>query len=733
MSRSTAPTPGGAPPPSSRRGSPSPRSAATPARPAGPPRLLAGVPGVVARQPERVHRGADRARPPSRRLQQRRGGGDHRRDARAGRGGPAAAAAARHRWSPTSTACSATSTPSSCTTCGSRSAAPVRPIKLLGEVLPGRPGGALQGRVQVAGRRDHADPGPGRAPARLRRDGRAARVPRPRPTWSRSAPSWPGAAPASSGGWPRRCAGRGSAPSPTTGARRCWRSATPAPAQAPPRPPRRAGAVHHRARVPPDRRAGRRDHPDSPPESLHDLRKRAKELRYLLEFFAPLHDPVAYRKVVGDLKQLQDCLGEFQDSEVQREEIHALADAMLAERAAPAATLLAMGEIAAKLALSQAEAREDFAAGSPGSRARRARSGSASCSRAAREDLRHLQHQGRRRQDDRRRQPGLPVRRRRPPHPALGPGPAGRGQLPVPDQAPGQGRREGAHPRHQGPGRRDQGHRLRRPGPDPRRLHLPQHGPAPGRARTRSRPAGSPSCSGRWPPSTTTCSSTARRASRWSRRTSCTPPTCCWSRSSRPRCRCARWTSSPSSWPASTAAAREVRAFFSMVDRRKKLHREIIKDLQAERATSPPPPSRSVPDRAHVRGACPGHRLRPPQRRRPRLPRPLDRDSARITSVAALPGRDAGLVALGVGQHPEAGASASLSELAARRHRGLDALVRLVVRHGDVEVEPVRCGRARPSAGTRSPAPARAGPPGRPAGPTGPARRRSRAPPSRTA
>jgi CHAD domain-containing protein len=98
----------------------------------------------------------------------------------------------------------------------------------------------------------------------------------------------------------------------------------------------------------------------SKPESLHDLRKRCKELRYLLEFFAPLYDPVAYKKVIGDLKQLQDCLGEFQDSEVQREEIRVLADAMLADRAAPAATLLAMGEIAAKLALSQEEARADF-------------------------------------------------------------------------------------------------------------------------------------------------------------------------------------------------------------------------------------------------------------------------------------------------------------------------------------------------------------------------------------
>ena len=48
--------------------------------------------------------------------------------------------------------------------------------------------------------------------------------------------------------------------------------------------------------------------------------------------------------------------------------------------------------------------------------------------------------------------------------------------------------------------------------------------------RPRSRPAGSPSCSARWPASTTTCSWTARPASPWSRRTSCTPPTSCSSR-----------------------------------------------------------------------------------------------------------------------------------------------------------------------------------------------------------
>jgi len=106
--------------------------------------------------------------------------------------------------------------------------------------------------------------------------------------------------------------------------------------------------------------------PDSPPESLHDLRKRCKELRYALEFFAPLHDKAAYSAVIGDLKKLQDCLGDFQDTEVQIEEIRALAAAMLDAGAAfggstvPAGTLLAMGELTAGLAESQQAARAVF-------------------------------------------------------------------------------------------------------------------------------------------------------------------------------------------------------------------------------------------------------------------------------------------------------------------------------------------------------------------------------------
>jgi CHAD domain-containing protein len=101
---------------------------------------------------------------------------------------------------------------------------------------------------------------------------------------------------------------------------------------------------------------------DSPPEPLHDLRKRAKELRYALEFFSPLYLPDDYGKALGDLKKLQDCLGEYQDTHVQTEEIRQQADAMLADRAHPvtAATLLAMGEIIAGLAQRQQTARDDF-------------------------------------------------------------------------------------------------------------------------------------------------------------------------------------------------------------------------------------------------------------------------------------------------------------------------------------------------------------------------------------
>jgi CHAD domain-containing protein len=132
----------------------------------------------------------------------------------------------------------------------------------------------------------------------------------------------------------------------------------------------RIATAHRRAL-----RAGQHLTASSPSESLHDLRKRCKELRYVVEMFGSLHDPAQRWQAVRELKALQDCLGEFQDAEVQRDEIRAFAVQMLADRSAPAETLLAMGEIAAGLAVRQlaARARLDRAYGgfaSPSSRAR---------------------------------------------------------------------------------------------------------------------------------------------------------------------------------------------------------------------------------------------------------------------------------------------------------------------------------------------------------------------------
>ena len=70
---------------------------------------------------------------------------------------------------------------------------------------------------------------------------------------------------------------------------------------------------------------GRRITKKSPPILLHELRKEGKRLRYLLECFSPLLDEKALDEVLAPLKDLQDILGEFQDTEVQATALLALA------------------------------------------------------------------------------------------------------------------------------------------------------------------------------------------------------------------------------------------------------------------------------------------------------------------------------------------------------------------------------------------------------------------------
>lgn len=62
---------------------------------------------------------------------------------------------------------------------------------------------------------------------------------------------------------------------------------------------------------------GRLIDPGTAAEQLHDLRKDAKTLRYLLECFKTLLPDEARNDVVGRLKSLQDNLGEHQDAAVR--------------------------------------------------------------------------------------------------------------------------------------------------------------------------------------------------------------------------------------------------------------------------------------------------------------------------------------------------------------------------------------------------------------------------------
>ena len=98
----------------------------------------------------------------------------------------------------------------------------------------------------------------------------------------------------------------------------------------------------------------------SPPEDLHVLRKRCKELRYALEMFAPVLDDARVGKAINDLKTLQDVLGRFQDSQVQRTTLHGFAEEMVAD-GAPVEAVLAMGELMGHLDAEQQRARAQFA------------------------------------------------------------------------------------------------------------------------------------------------------------------------------------------------------------------------------------------------------------------------------------------------------------------------------------------------------------------------------------
>jgi CHAD domain-containing protein len=100
----------------------------------------------------------------------------------------------------------------------------------------------------------------------------------------------------------------------------------------------------------------------SPAEDYHELRKKGKELRYLLELFGVhLFDEEIVRPLIEALKDLQDLLGRHQDREVQIAMVRSLTDEV-SPRPGGGAACLAMGTLVARLRDDELAARREFAA-----------------------------------------------------------------------------------------------------------------------------------------------------------------------------------------------------------------------------------------------------------------------------------------------------------------------------------------------------------------------------------
>ncbi len=108
-------------------------------------------------------------------------------------------------------------------------------------------------------------------------------------------------------------------------------------------------------------RMGRRIDDGTPAEDYHELRKKGKELRYLLELFGvKLFPDEVVAPLIKSLKGLQDVLGRHQDREVQITLLRSLADEVATLSGGPSA-LMAMGVLVDRLQADEVAARAQFA------------------------------------------------------------------------------------------------------------------------------------------------------------------------------------------------------------------------------------------------------------------------------------------------------------------------------------------------------------------------------------
>ncbi len=117
---------------------------------------------------------------------------------------------------------------------------------------------------------------------------------------------------------------------------------------------RRIRKLHRRMR-----RDGRAIGPETPDEAVHDLRKLGKKLRYTIEMFQSLYPRQMVKPALAGLKQLQDCLGRFNDLTVQQADFRTWAG-HFSQQPGTAGTLLAMGQMIERLRHEQRAVRAAF-------------------------------------------------------------------------------------------------------------------------------------------------------------------------------------------------------------------------------------------------------------------------------------------------------------------------------------------------------------------------------------
>ncbi len=106
------------------------------------------------------------------------------------------------------------------------------------------------------------------------------------------------------------------------------------------------------------RNGGREIGPAAPDEGLHELRKMAKRLRYLMEGFKSLHPSKEIASSLSQLKSLQDVLGAFQDGVVHSEDLRVIVKARSGEISTEA--LMAPGALVDRFGSKQLTARQQF-------------------------------------------------------------------------------------------------------------------------------------------------------------------------------------------------------------------------------------------------------------------------------------------------------------------------------------------------------------------------------------